>query len=62
MKNTNLTTEENLALIAKSIQQTKNNLYEQRFYYLFWGWLVLATSLAHFLLAYLEIIVKPYLV
>ena len=62
MKNTNLTTEENLALIAKSIQQTKNNLYEQRFYYLFWGWLVLATSLAHSLLAYLEIIVKPYLV
>lgn len=62
MKNTNLTTEENLALIARSIKQTKNNLYEQRFYYLFWGWLVLATSLAHFLLAYIEIMVKPYLV
>ena len=62
MKNNNLTAAENLALIAKSIQQTKNNLYGQRFYYLFWGWLVLATSGVHLLLAYYTTIEKPYLV
>lgn len=59
MKNTVLSTEESMDLIAKSIQQTKTNLYNQRFYYLFWGWLVLATSLAYYLLAYYQIVSNP---
>ena len=62
MKNTELSSEESLALIAKSIQQTKTNLNGQRFYYLFWGWAVLITSLTHYLLAVNETVVAPYLV
>ena len=62
MKNNDLTAAENLALIAKSIQQTKNNLYGQRFYYLFWGWLVLITSMAHLVLAYTEVMEKPHFI
>lgn len=62
MKNTELSSEESLALIAKSIQQTKTNLNGQRFYYLFWGWAVLITSLTHYLLAVNETVAAPYLV
>lgn len=62
MKNTELSSEESLALIAKSIQQTKTNLNGQRFYYLFWEWAVLITSLTHYLLAVNETVAAPYLV
>ncbi|MGB2021963.1 MAG: hypothetical protein ACPHVC_01435 [Flavobacteriaceae bacterium] len=62
MKNTQLSSEESLALIAKSIQQTKTNLNGQRFYYLFWGWAVLITSFMHYLLAINKTVEAPYLV
>ncbi|HCQ23721.1 MAG TPA: hypothetical protein DIT52_00815 [Flavobacteriaceae bacterium] len=62
MKNKVLGTKESMDLIVQSIQQTKIKLYHQRFYYLFWGWLVLVTSLAHYLLAYYQVVSRPYLV
>jgi hypothetical protein len=42
--------EESIATIEKSISQTKNNIYINRFYYLFWGWLLLLAILGQYVL------------
>ncbi len=40
---------ESLNVISKAIGQTKENIKEQSFYYIIWGWLISAISFAHYL-------------
>jgi hypothetical protein len=47
---TKLTQQESLKIIQEMIATSKNNLKDNSFFYLLWGWLVLAASLLHFVL------------
>jgi hypothetical protein len=49
---TNLTQDQSLKIIYEMIETSKNNLKDNSFFYLLWGWLVLAASLIHFALLY----------
>jgi hypothetical protein len=42
--------EQSLQLIQSMIEKTKSNISQNRFYFLFWGWLVFSTVLAQFIL------------
>jgi hypothetical protein len=44
---------ERLKFIEDSILKTRQNLKENSFFFLFWGWLIIATCLIHFGLIYL---------
>jgi hypothetical protein len=46
----NLNPTESLNIISKAINQTKNNIKEQSFYYIMWGWLITIASFSHYLL------------
>ena len=47
MVNTNqLNPKESLHIISKAINQTKDNLKEQNFYFILWGWLISIASLS----------------
>jgi hypothetical protein len=48
---------EKLDVILKMIENSKTNIRDNAFFYLLWGWLVLAASLTHFVLMQLGI---PY--
>ena len=41
---------ESLNIISKAINQTKENIKEQSFYYILWGWLISIASFANYLL------------
>jgi hypothetical protein len=41
---------EKLDVILKMIENAKSNIRDNAFFYLLWGWLVLAASLTHFIL------------
>ena len=41
---------ESLNIISKAISQTKENIKDQSFYYILWGWLISIASLSHYLL------------
>lgn len=45
---TNLTQQQSLKIIQEMIATSKNNLKDNSFFYLLWGWLVLIASLSHF--------------
>lgn len=47
---TNLTQQESLKIIQEMIATSKNNLKDNSFFYLLWGWLVLIASLSNFVL------------
>src|ERR1700722_20401325 len=47
---TTLLPQESLALIADAIRKTKENFRENSRYFLLWGWLITAASVAFFLL------------
>lgn len=47
---TNLTEQQSLKIIQEMIATSKNNLKDNSFFYLLWGWLVLIASLSHFVL------------
>lgn len=47
---TNLTQQQSLKIIQEMIATSKNNLKDNSFFYLLWGWLVLVASLTHFTL------------
>ncbi len=51
---TKLTNEESLGIIHQMIATSKNNLKDNSFFFLLWGWLVLAASLSHFVLLQLQ--------
>lgn len=46
-----MSNEESLRLIHQMIQSVKQELEDDSFYYLFWGWLVLGASLANYILS-----------
>jgi hypothetical protein len=45
-----LTEQQSLKIIQEMIATSRNNLKDNSFFYLLWGWLVLAASLSHFIL------------
>lgn len=45
-----LTEQQSLKIIQEMIATSKNNLKDNSFFYLLWGWLVLAASITHFFL------------
>jgi len=45
-----LTEQQSLKIIQEMIATSKNNLKDNSFFYLLWGWLVLAASITHFVL------------
>ena len=62
MKDTNhLTPAESLEVISKAINQTKENIKGQSFYYMLWGWLISIASFSHYLLLTFSGIKQPYL-
>ncbi len=44
----NLSVQESLEVIASTIRKTKENMKEQSFYYLLWGWLTLVAALSQY--------------
>lgn len=46
----NFSPQQSLLLIQSMIDKTRNNISENRFYFLFWGWLVFVSVLSQFLL------------
>lgn len=47
---TNLSHTESMKIIQEMIATSKNNLKDNSFFYLLWGWLVLVASITHFVL------------
>lgn len=58
----NFSPQQSLALIQSMIDKTKGNISENRFYFLFWGWLVFGNILAQFLLKVVLHYERHYLV
>ncbi len=51
MENTEqLNPTESLNIIADAINKTKENIKDQSFYYILWGWIITVASLSHYLL------------
>ncbi len=48
IKMENLSVQESLEVIASTIRKTKENMKEQSFYYLLWGWLTLVAALSQY--------------
>lgn len=46
----NLSQQESLEFISRMIKTAQNDIQDQSFYYLIWGWLVFIASTGHFLL------------
>lgn len=62
MENSNqLNPTESLKIISKAINQTKENIKEQSFYYIMWGWLISIASFTNYLLLLLTDIKKSYI-
>ena len=51
--------QESLELIQRMIRSTQGNFSHDSFYYLFWGWLVFAAALGHYLLMQLQVAWAP---
>ncbi|MBN1340957.1 MAG: hypothetical protein JXA03_16635 [Bacteroidales bacterium] len=49
---TTITERESLKIISEMIETSKNNIRDNGFFYLLWGWLVFAASLIHFFLLF----------
>ena len=58
----NMSPQESLLLIQGMISRTKNNLSENRFYFLFWGWVTFAALLLQFVLKVLVGYAHHYMV
>tara|TARA_R110002033_G_C3865283_1_gene236822 strand:+ start:148 stop:717 length:570 start_codon:yes stop_codon:yes gene_type:complete len=53
MENQNqLTPTESLKVISEAINQTKENIKDQSFYYIMWGWLISIASFTHYVLLF----------
>jgi len=50
MENDNLTPEQSLQLINKMISEVKNELKDNGFFFLFWGWLVFISAITHYIM------------
>jgi hypothetical protein len=49
MEEKEITPEDGIALIQAMIGKTKSNISYNSFYYIFWGWLVFAAALVHYI-------------
>ena len=61
-KYTNLTPESSLHLIQEMIQKAKKSFRGISFYFLMWGWLLLAAGVAEYILAKIVHFQSPYIV
>jgi len=52
---------ESLRIIQEMIEKSKTNLGESSYFYLLWGWLVLISSLSHFILLMVSF-KQPYII
>lgn len=59
-KDNNFTGQESLEVISRMIKTAQNDIEDNSFYYLFWGWLVFAASAANYVLIQIGYI-KPFL-
>jgi hypothetical protein len=50
MENDNFTPEQSLQLINKMISEVKNDLHDNGFFFLFWGWLVFVSAITNYIL------------
>ncbi len=50
MENENLSPEQSLEIINQMVRRAQNNLSNNGFYFIFWGWLVFVTSILFYLL------------
>ncbi len=63
MKESNsLSREESLEIITQMIETAKGNIRGSSFYFLFWGWVVIAGNLGHFYLLEFTDVAYPYAV
>ncbi len=56
-----LNEQESLRIIQEMIEKSKTNLGESSYFYLLWGWLVLISSLSHFILLMVSY-KQPYII
>ncbi len=61
-KESSLTELESWDIIQRMIQEAKNEVRDDGFFYLLWGWLVLVASLGHYVLGYVLHYPHPYIV
>lgn len=54
MENENFTPEQSLQLINKMITEVKQELHDNGFFFLFWGWLVFISAIANYTLMKME--------
>ena len=54
--------EQSIKVIQSMIEKTKQNLQENSFFFLLWGWLVFITAMLHFILMKFTDFQQPYLV
>jgi hypothetical protein len=59
--NDSFSPEQSLQLIQSMIEKTKNNVKENGFYFLMWGWLVFIAALLNFILIRFTDFEQPYL-
>ncbi len=55
-----LTPEESLQIIQKSISISRQNLREQSFFYLYWGWILIVASVSHYFVLRHLILTEQY--
>jgi len=62
MEQENFSPQESLQLIDNMINKAKNRFTENGFLYLLWGWLILISSVGHFVLLKLQLFKHPELI
>ena len=60
--NQNFSAEQSLQVIQSMIQKAKQNVADNSFYFLLWGWLVFITALLNFVLMKFTEVKHPYIV
>ncbi len=62
MENTNqLNPNESLKIISQAINQTKENIKERSFYFLWWGWIIAIAAFSHYFLTAFSTTDKSYI-
>lgn len=62
MQTENFSPKESLLLIDNMINQAKNRISENGFLYLLWGWVILFSSVGHFVLIQLQLFKHPEMI
>lgn len=61
MKQENFSAAESLKIIRSMIDKTKENISENSFYFLLWGWLIFSAAILHFILMKFTDFAYPYI-